>query len=60
MLAYIEKIIHTLCVEDPELAKKNLATLTDTIFDQVKHMDNHASKQEIRRMLVSIQTTVNN
>ena len=60
MLAYIEKIIQTLCVDDPELAKKNLAKLTDTIFDQVKHMNNHASKQEIREMLFSIQTTVNN
>ena len=41
-------MLETLCAVDPELANKNLDTLCDTIYDQVKHHKDNPSKKEIK------------
>ena len=46
-------------VDDKKLASENLDTLTDTIYDQVKHQKNNPSKKEIKKMPQKIQEIVN-
>ena len=47
-------MLETICVDNKKLASDNLDTLTDTIYDQVKHQKNNPSKKEIKKMLQRI------
>ena len=41
------------------MAKESLETLTDTIYEQIKHQKDNPSKKEIKEMLQKIRKIVN-
>ena len=56
---YIQQLLESICVDDQKIADENLETLTDTIYEQMKHHKDNPSKEDIRKMLANIQKIVN-